>query len=162
MTKSVPSLSELQAPTGSRFAVVCARWNASVTDRLLEGTVSTLHEADVSDDRIVIARVPGAFELPVVAARFAKTGRYDAVICLGAVIKGDTEHDRYINESVANALQSIGVETGVPVLFGVLTCNTADQATDRAGGKDGNKGVEAALAAIEMTVLLRKLASEGL
>lgn len=162
MSKSAPSLPEEQAPPDSRFAVVCARWNADITDRLLEGAVATLRQSGVTEDRIAVARVPGAFELPVTAARLAKTGRFDAVICLGAVIKGDTEHDRYINESVANALQAIGCETGVPALFGVLTCNTPQQAADRADGPAGNKGSEAAAAAIEMAVLARKLAAEGL
>ena len=162
MSKSAPSPVEASAPPGSRFAIVCARWNADVTDRLLEGSLSTLRSAGVSQDRVTVARVPGAFELPVVAARLAKTGRFAAVVCLGAVVKGDTDHDRYINESVSNALQSIGCETGVPVLFGVLTCNSHQQALDRAGGKDGNKGCEAAAAAIEMAHLLRKLALEDL
>ena len=161
MPKSAPSPVE-RAPDGSRFAVVCARWNAEVTDRLLDGALATLRAAGVPDESVAVARVPGAFELPVAAARFAKSGRFAAVVCLGAVIKGDTDHDRYINHSVAQALQSIGCETGVPVLFGVLTCNTPQQAVDRAGGKDGNKGSEAASAAIEMAALLRKLASEGL
>ena len=146
------------APRGSRFAVVCAKWNSGVTDRLLEAAVETLKKADVSDDRIVVARVPGTFELPVVASRLAKSGRYDSVICLGAVIRGDTDHDRYINKSVAQALQAISCETGVPVLFGVLTCNTSEQAEERAGGRHGNKGEEAASAAIEMVQLVRTLA----
>jgi 6,7-dimethyl-8-ribityllumazine synthase len=162
MSKSAPLLPEEPAPPGSRFAVICARWNAEITDRLLEGAVATLRQAGMTEGRITVARVPGAFELPVVASRLAETGHFAAVICLGAVIKGDTDHDRYINASVADALQRIGCATGVPVMFGVLTCNTTQQAADRAGGKDGNKGAEAASAAIEMTVLLRKLASEGL
>jgi 6,7-dimethyl-8-ribityllumazine synthase len=116
----------------------------------------------VTDDRITVAKVPGAFELPGVASRLARSGRFAAVVCLGAVVKGDTDHDRYINDSVANALQALSCSTGVPVLFGVLTCNTHQQALDRAGGKDGNKGTEAAAAAIEMAHLLRKLASEDL
>jgi 6,7-dimethyl-8-ribityllumazine synthase len=162
MPKAVPVPPTEPAPLGTRFAVVCARWNADVTDRLLEGALATLRAASVADDRITVARVPGAFELPVVASRLARSGRVAAVICLGAVIKGDTEHDRYINDSVANALQRIACDTGVPVMFGVLTCNTFQQAADRAGGKDGNKGAEAAAAAIEMAALLRTLASEDL
>jgi 6,7-dimethyl-8-ribityllumazine synthase len=150
------------APADSHFAIVCSRWNAQVTDGLLEAALATLRRAAVTDDRITVARVPGAFELPVVANRLAQSGRFAAVICLGAVIKGETEHDRYINESVAHALQNIGIETNVPVLFGLLTCTTEQQALDRAGGAKGNKGTEAAEAAIEMTVLLRRLAGEGL
>lgn len=124
----------------------------------MDAALETLRKADVSDDRMTVARVPGTFELPVVASRLAKSGRYDAVICLGAVIRGDTDHDRYINMSVAQALQTIGCETGVPTLFGVLTCNTVEQAEERAGGRHGNKGEEAASAAIEMVQLTRTLA----
>jgi len=161
MAKSAPSPAEA-VPPDSRFAVVCARWNSEITDRLLEGALATLHRAGVTDERIIVARVPGAFELPVVARRLAKHHRVDAVVCLGAVIKGDTDHDRYINDSVAHALQSLACETGIPMLFGLLTCKTAQQATDRAGGRCGNKGQEAADAAIEMAAMLRKLASEDL
>lgn len=157
MSKAAPTPPPDPAPPGSRFAVVCARWNADVTDSLLEGAVATLREAGVTEERVTAVRVPGAFELPVAAARLAKSGRYEAVICLGAVVKGDTDHDRYINESVAHALQTIGLDTGVPALFGVLTCNNMQQALDRAGGPGGNKGAEAAAAAIEMANVLRKL-----
>jgi 6,7-dimethyl-8-ribityllumazine synthase len=145
------------APSRSRFAIVCAKWNHEITDRLLTAAVETLNRAGVSEERITVARVPGTFELPVIASRLAGSGQYDAVICLGAVIRGDTDHDRYINTSVAQALQTIGCETGVPTLFGVLTCNTAEQAEDRAGGRLGNKGEEAAAAAIEMVQLVRTL-----
>ena len=158
MSKAAPTPSPEPAPPGSRFAIVCARWNAEVTDRLLEGAIETFRAAGVEGERVVAVRVPGAFELPVAASRLAKSGRFDAVACLGAVIKGDTDHDRYINESVAHALQAIGIETGVPAIFGLLTCNDQQQAVDRAGGRMGNKGAEAASAAIEMAILLRKLA----
>jgi 6,7-dimethyl-8-ribityllumazine synthase len=155
--KSVAPIEVVPAPSGSRFAIVCAKWNHTITDRMLDAAVETLKRADVGDERITVARVPGTFELPVIASRLAKSGRYDAVICLGVVIRGDTDHDRYINMSVAQALQAIGCETGVPMLFGVLTCNTAEQAEERAGGRHGNKGAEAAAAAIEMVQLLRTL-----
>jgi 6,7-dimethyl-8-ribityllumazine synthase len=148
------------APPDSRFAIICAKWNHEITDRLLDAAVETLRRAAVGDERVTIARVPGTFELPVVASRLAKTGRYDAIICLGAVIRGDTDHDRYINASVAQALQNISCDTGVPALFGVLTCNTVEQAKERAGGRHGNKGEEAAAAAIEMARLLRTLAED--
>lgn len=161
MSKSAPAPPPQPAPPGSRFAIVCARWNADITDRLLDGALATLRAAGVTDNRILAVRVPGAFELPVAAARLAKSGRFDAVICLGAVIKGDTDHDRYINDSVAHALQTIGIDTGIPALFGVLTCNDLQQAIDRAGGKAGNKGAEAAAAAVEMATLLRTLADGG-
>jgi 6,7-dimethyl-8-ribityllumazine synthase len=160
-SKSAPAPPAEPAPPSSRFAVVCARWNADVTDRLFDGALAALREAGVTEDRVTAVRVPGAFELPVVAGRLAKTGRYDAVICLGAVIKGDTDHDRYINDSVAHALQQVGLSTGVPALFGVLTCNDMSQALDRAGGRHGNKGAEAVAAAVELATLLRKLAGEG-
>lgn len=159
--KSAAPIDVGPAPPGSRFAIVCAKWNHAITDRLLAAAIATLTKAGVGDERIKIARVPGTFELPVVASRLAKSGRYDAVICLGAVIRGDTDHDRYINSSVAQALQAIGCETGVPALFGVLTCNTVEQAEERAGGRHGNKGKEAAAAAIEMARLLRTLAVSG-
>lgn len=145
------------APSGSRFAIVCAKWNHSITDRLLDAAVATLKRGGVGEERITVARVPGTFELPVIASRFAGSGDYDAVICLGAVIRGDTDHNRYINASVAQALQTIACETGVPTLFGVLTCNTPEQAEERAGGRHGNKGEEAAAAAIEMVQLVRTL-----
>ncbi len=156
--KSAAPIDVGPAPAGSRFAIVCAKWNHGITDRLLDAAVETLKRADVAGDRRTVARVPGTFELPVIASRLAKSRQYDAVICLGAVIRGDTDHDRYINTSVAQALQAIGCETGVPTRFGVLTCNTAEQAEERAGGRHGNKGAEAAAAAIEMVQLLRTLA----
>jgi 6,7-dimethyl-8-ribityllumazine synthase len=155
----------------SRFAIVVARFNESVTSRLLEGAVQTLTEHGVADDRIDVAWTPGAFEIPTVANRMAASGRYVAVICLGAVIRGETTHDEHINRAVSAALCEIGVHYGLPVLFGILTCNTLDQAIARSGGqtattgkdgpdvKLGNKGVDCALAALEMTDLLRKMES---
>jgi 6,7-dimethyl-8-ribityllumazine synthase len=151
-----------------RFAIVVARFNESITSRLLEGAVQTLVAHGVADDRIDVAWTPGAFEIPTVANRLAASGRYAAVICLGAVIRGETTHDQHINRAVSAALCEIGVHYGVPVLFGVLTCDTLDQAIARSGGqaattgKDapnaslGNKGVDCALAALEMVDLLAK------
>jgi 6,7-dimethyl-8-ribityllumazine synthase len=152
-----------------RFAIVVARFNETITTRLLEGAVQTLLAHGVADDRIDVAWTPGAFEIPTVANRLAATGRYVAVICLGAVIRGETTHDQHINRAVSAALCETGVHYGLPVLFGILTCNTLDQAIARSGGdaattgKDdpraslGNKGVDCALAALEMIDLLTKV-----
>jgi 6,7-dimethyl-8-ribityllumazine synthase len=152
-----------------RFAIVVARFNESITSNLLEGAVRTLKARGVADEMIDVAWVPGSFEIPTVANRLAATGRYLAVLCLGAVIRGETTHDQHINRAVSLALADIGVRHSVPVLFGVLTCNTLEQATARSGGqagtrgKDqpgsriGNKGAECAEAALEMVSLMKKL-----
>jgi 6,7-dimethyl-8-ribityllumazine synthase len=147
---------QLVSLTG-RFAIVAARWNALVTDRLIEGAVGTLARHGVDGDRVTIVRVPGSFEIPQVASRLAHTGHYVAVLCLGAVVKGETTHDEYINSQVAAGIARAAESSGVPVTFGVLTCLTMEQALDRAGGKSGNKGEEAALAALEMANLLDRL-----
>ncbi|HOM18530.1 MAG TPA: 6,7-dimethyl-8-ribityllumazine synthase, partial [Thermoguttaceae bacterium] len=156
-----------QTPEG-RFAVVVSRYNESITRGLLDGAVRTLREHGVADDQIEVAWTPGAFEIPTVASRLAATGRYTAIVCLGAVIRGETTHDQHINRAVSLALAQLGMRYRLPVLFGVLTCNTLDQAIARSGGqtptqgKDqptsriGNKGVECALAALEMVNLLRQ------
>ncbi len=156
------------AVTG-RLGIVVSRFNESITSRLLEGAVQTLAAHGVADQRIEVAWTPGAFEIPTVAAQMAASERYDAIICLGAVIRGETTHDQHINRAVSSALCEIGVHYGLPVLFGILTCDTLDQAVARSGGqaattgKDaaraslGNKGVDCALAALEMIDLLRKL-----
>jgi 6,7-dimethyl-8-ribityllumazine synthase len=141
----------------ARFAIVVARFNDVVTRKLLDGAVATLAENGVGDDRIDVVRVPGSFEIPLAADRLAGSGRYAAVICLGAVVQGETLHHEYINAQVSRAIMQIGLRTGVPVLFGVLTTRNMDQALDRAGGKTGNKGSEAALAALEMVSLLKNL-----
>lgn len=152
-----------------RFAIVVARFNESITSRLLDGAVRTLVAHGVADERIDVAWVPGAFEIPTVANQLAAGGRYAAIICLGAVIRGETTHDQHINRAVSVALSEIGVHFGLPVLFGVLTCNTLEQAVVRSGGveatsgKDqptkhiGNKGVDCAEAALEMVDLMAKL-----
>jgi 6,7-dimethyl-8-ribityllumazine synthase len=149
---------------GLKFAVVCARFNSFVTDRLLEGALDALKRAGATDERsIEIVKVPGAWELPLAAKTIAerKTGALtnvpDAIIALGAVIRGDTPHFDYVAGQAAAGLAAVQLESGIPVAFGVLTTNTAHQATDRAGGKDGNKGYDAALTAIEMAHLVRRL-----
>ena len=158
----------MAAPSG-RFAIVVARFNQSITSRLLDGALGTLTTAGVPDDQIDVFWVPGAFEIPTVAGSLAPGGRYLAVICLGAVIRGETTHDQYINRAVSTSLAEIGVRTHIPVLFGLLTCNTLEQANARSGGqtptkgKDqpdsriGNKGAECAEAALEMVNLMNKL-----
>ena len=139
------------------FAIVVSRFNDLITKRLLEGAIDTIVRHGGNADRITVAWVPGAFEIPLAAARLAKAGKHSAVICLGAVIQGATTHHEYINSQVAAGIMNITLETGIPVTFGVITCESMDQALDRAGGKVGNKGNEAALAAIEMVSLLKKI-----
>jgi 6,7-dimethyl-8-ribityllumazine synthase len=153
----------------ARFAIVVSRFNEIVTSRLLDGALDTLVQHGVPDGQIDVVWVPGAFEIPTAAGHLAATGRYAAVICLGAVIRGETTHDQHINRAVSLALAEIGVRHQLPVLFGVLTCNTLEQALARSGGthattgKDqsdqrlGNKGVDCAEAALEMVNLLSKL-----
>ena len=141
-----------------RLGIVVSRYNESITGKLLAGALATLAEHGVGDDRVDVAWVPGAWEIPLVAQRMATGGRYAAVICLGTVIRGETTHDEHINRAVSIGLGDLGLHTGVPVLFGVLTCNTLEQAIHRSGGNVGNKGSECALAALEMISLLAKLA----
>lgn len=140
-----------------KFAIVVARFNDLVTRRLLDGAIDTLRRHGATDEQISVAWVPGSFELPLAADKLAKSGQYAAVICLGAVIQGQTSHHEYINQQVAAGLMRSGMEAGLPVLFGVLTCQTMEQALDRAGGKAGNKGNEAAMAALEMVSLLKRI-----
>ncbi len=137
------------------FAIVVSRFNDLVTRRLLEGALETLcrHGADAA--RITVAWVPGSFEIPLVASRMAHSGKFHAVICLGAVIQGSTTHHEYVNSQTASGILQAGLQSGVPVSFGVITCESLEQALERAGGKAGNKGQEAALAAIEMVNLLK-------
>ena len=140
-----------------RFAVVVSRFNDLVTTRLVEGACETITRFGGSGDSIDVFKVPGSFEIPLAASRLAKSGHYGAVVCLGAVIQGATSHHEYINSQVAAGLMSVMQSTGVPVTFGILTCESLEQALDRAGGKVGNKGQEAALAAIEMVGLLKTI-----
>jgi 6,7-dimethyl-8-ribityllumazine synthase len=146
----------LTAPRGS-LAIVVSRYNEPISRKLLSGALEVLLENGVPDERIDVAWVPGAFEIPLVAHKMAASGKYAAVIALGAVIRGETTHDRQINRAVSMGLAQAGLETGVPVLFGVLTCDTLEQAIHRSGGNVGNKGRECALAALEMAALLAKL-----
>ncbi len=145
-----------------RVAIVVSRFNELVTDRLLSGALDTLRRHGLSDDRVTVVHVPGSFELPLAAHRLAHCGQYTMVVCLGAVIQGETTHHEYINHQVAAAIMQASLSSGIPVTFGVLTCQSMEQALDRAGGKAGNKGHEATLAAIEMSNLLRSLKAAGL
>jgi 6,7-dimethyl-8-ribityllumazine synthase len=140
---------EVPSGKGKRFGVVVAEWNRHITFALLEGCVDTLRHHGVSKEDIIIKVVPGTFELPF-AAKKLLTYHVSAVICIGCVIKGETKHDEYISHSVALALQQLNVECNIPFIFGVLTPNNEEQALDRAGGKHGNKGVEAAVTALRM------------
>jgi len=144
-----------------RYAVVVSRFNELVTSRLLDGAVDTFRRHGADDSQIDVAWVPGAFEIPLVADRLAASGKYAAVCCLGAVIQGQTTHHEYINHQVAAGIMRSGQEHRIPVLFGVLTCGTMEQALDRAGGKAGNKGSECAQAAIEMVNLLKQLPQDA-
>ncbi|MGO8671557.1 MAG: 6,7-dimethyl-8-ribityllumazine synthase [Capsulimonadaceae bacterium] len=143
--------------TGLRFAIVVSRFNNLVTDRLLDGAVDVLKRHGASDDCISIVRVPGAFEIPIAAQEVAVSGKFDAVICLGAVIRGATAHFEYVAGPMASSLAGIAVAQRVPVLLGVLTTDTIEQAVERAGSKAGNKGADAAMSAIETANLLKAI-----
>ena len=142
---------------GKRFALVVSRFNSFVTERLVEGALDCLARHGVADEDIEIYRVPGAWEIPIVARKAAATGRYDGVVCLGAVIRGSTPHFDYVSAEVSKGVATVGLETGVPTVFGVLTTDTIEQAVERAGTKAGNKGWDAALTGIEMASLLSKV-----
>jgi len=142
-----------------RFAFVAARFNDFVVEPLIRGALDALKRHGAMEKQIEIVRVPGAFDIPIVARKLALSRRYDALIALGAVVRGQTPHFDYVAGECASGLARIALETGVPVAFGVLTTDTMEQAVDRAGGKAGNKGADAALAAVEMANLLRRLES---
>jgi 6,7-dimethyl-8-ribityllumazine synthase len=145
---------------GMRLAVVVARFNAHVTGRLYDGCRDELAAHGVDIDTVTSVEVPGCFELPLIAKELASTGRYDAVVCLGAVIRGDTPHFDYVSSETASGIQRAAMDTGVPVVFGVLTTDNEEQAEERVGGSAGHKGREAALTAIEMVGTLRRLRAE--
>ena len=140
-----------------KIGIVCARFNEFITSRLLGGALDGLKRRGVDEDDVSVAWVPGAFEIPIVAKRMAKSGKYDAVICLGAVIRGSTSHYDYVCSEVSKGIAAVELETGVPVMFGVLTTENIEQAIERAGSKAGNKGSECAEGAIEMVNLLREI-----
>ncbi len=139
-----------------RFAIVASRWNDSLVSRLIEGALDALAELSADAKSIEVFRVPGAFEIPLCALKAAETGKFDAVICLGVIIRGQTPHFEYIATEVARGISEAGMKTGVPLLFGVITAENVDQAIDRAGVKLGNKGFEAATAAVELVNLYQE------
>jgi 6,7-dimethyl-8-ribityllumazine synthase len=145
------------APPPGRFALVAARFNSAIVENLVVGALDGLKRHGVADDAIDLVRVPGSYEIPLIAQRLAVSKQYAAVICLGAVIRGDTDHYDYVASEAASGVAQAALATGVPVIFGILTCDTLEQALHRAGAKAGNKGFDAALTAIEMVNLLRQL-----
>ena len=140
-----------------KVGIVAARFNVFITNKLLGGAEDALLRHDVKPEDISVAWVPGAFEIPLIASKMAKSGKYDAVICLGAVIRGSTSHYDYVCNEVSKGIASVSLETGVPVMFGVLTTENIEQAIERAGTKAGNKGFECAVGAIEMVNLIREI-----
>jgi 6,7-dimethyl-8-ribityllumazine synthase len=153
----MPSLEGTTHASGLRFAVVVARFNDFVTERLRVGAVDALRAAGASDDHITTLHVPGSFEIPLAAQRAAETGQFDGIVCLGCLIRGATPHFEYISSAVAIGLTHAAAATGVPMAFGVLTTNSAEEALERAQPGSGNKGWEAAMAAVEMATLLARL-----
>lgn len=146
---------------GLRFGIVVSRFNSFITERLLAGALEALGRAGAEEKQIDVVRVPGSFEIPLAAKKMGESGKYDTVICIGCILKGETDHYNYIATEAARGVQLAQVETSVPMIFCVLTCETLEQAIDRAGAKSGNKGYEAGLAAVEMASLARKLSASS-
>ena len=145
---------------GLKFAIVASRFNETVTARLIEGALDALLRHGVDDKEIRVVRVPGSFEIPLVARKLALSKKFSAIICLGALVRGETPHFEYLASEVSKGTAQVGMDSGVPVIFGVLTTDTLEQAAERAGGKAGNKGWDAAMAGIEMANLLSRLGSD--
>ena len=141
---------------GFRFAIVASRWNDFISSRLVDGALDALDRLGADEKLVEVYRVPGSFEIPLLALKLAGSGRFDAIVCIGTVIRGQTPHFEYITNEVARGIAYAGLETGVPVVFGVITADTLDQAIDRAGVKLGNKGFEAATSAVELVNLYRE------
>ncbi len=146
---------------GFRFAVVSSRWNDFLTSRLVEGALDALERLGADEGAVEHFRVPGSFEIPLLAHRLAKSGKFDAVVCLGTVIRGQTPHFEYVAGEVTKGIAQAAIESGVPVLYGVVTADTLEQAIDRAGVKAGNKGFEAAMAAVELVNLYKEVNRES-
>lgn len=146
---------------GCRFGIVVSKFNDFVTSRLMSSALDTLQKQGVEEDDIETVRVPGAFEIPLVARQLARSKKYDAVICLGAVIRGETPHFDYISTEMSRGIAQASSETGIPIVFGVLTTNTTEQALERAGKSDKNRGADAARTAIEMVTLMKELQDSG-
>ena len=145
---------------GFRFALVSSRWNDFLTGRLVEGALDALERLGADEGSVEHFRVPGSFEIPLVAHKLAQSGRFDAVVCVGTVIRGQTPHFEYVAGEVTKGIAHVGLQTGVPVLYGIVTADTLEQAIDRAGVKAGNKGFEAAMSAVEMVNLLKSVISD--
>lgn len=145
---------------GLNIAIVVSRFNDLITRQLLAGAEDCLRRHDVEAERVDVAWVPGSFEIPLVARKLAQSGRYQAVVCLGAVIRGETPHFEYVAGQVSSGIAQAGLETGVPVIFGIITADSLEEALERAGGKMGNKGHDAAVSAIEMANLMRGMAGD--
>ncbi|MET0622852.1 MAG: 6,7-dimethyl-8-ribityllumazine synthase [Pyrinomonadaceae bacterium] len=145
---------------GFRFALVSSRWNDFLTGRLVEGALDALERLGADEGSVEHFRVPGSFEIPLAALKLAESGRFDALVCLGTVIRGQTPHFEYVAGEVTKGIAHVGLQTGVPVLYGIVTADTLEQAIDRAGVKAGNKGFEAAMSAVEMVNLLRSVTSD--
>lgn len=154
-----PSLVNLPDGSSFKIAIVVSQWNADVTDALLHGAKDILQSAGVIAENINTLSVPGSFELPWGARQLMRAGEVDAVICLGCIIQGETKHDDYIAHAVASGIMQLGLTSGIPVIFGVVTTNTVQQAVDRAGGKHGNKGAEAAATALQLAAIRKNDAS---
>ncbi len=148
---------KLIAPAKAKFAIIVSRFNEFITSKLLSGAIDALSRHGVADDDIDVIWSPGSFEIPVITARIAESGQYAAILCLGAVIRGGTEHYQYIASEVAKGIALVSLKTGTPCIFGVLTCETLEQAVNRAGAKGGNKGAAAAVSALEMANLMDQL-----
>ena len=142
---------------GKRFGIVLSRFNSFISERLLEGALDALRRHGAEEDGITVVRVPGSFEIPLFASKLARSGNYDAVICLGAVIRGSTPHFDYVAAEVSKGVAAVGLQSGLPVIFGVITTDTIEQAIERAGTKSGNKGFDAAMTAIEAASLMDEL-----
>lgn len=161
MEKSQPSIQEALSAKGFRFAIVAGRWNDAIVSRLIKGARSALAELSADTDAVDIFRVPGAFEIPLCALKAAESGRFDAVICLGVIIRGETPHFDFIAGEAARGITDASLKTGVPLLFGVITADNIDQANARAGERSGNKGFEAATAAVELANLYREVLNKN-
>jgi 6,7-dimethyl-8-ribityllumazine synthase len=145
---------------GFRFALVASRWNDFLTSRLVEGALDALERLGADEKAVALFKVPGSFEIPLLARKLAASARYDAIICLGTIIRGQTPHFEYIAGEVTKGIAQAGMETGVPVVYGIVTADTLEQAIDRAGVKAGNKGFEAAMSAVELVNLYKTVASD--
>ncbi len=148
------------APPAGRFVLVAARFNGIVVDQLVAGALDAQRRYGVADDRVDVVKVPGSFEIPLIAQKLGTSGKYAAVVCLGCIIRGDTDHYDHVAGAATSGIANAALNSGVPVIFGVLTCDTLEQAVHRAGAKAGNKGFEAAMSAVEMANLLKDVNRE--